>query len=948
MKKISHIRKVAGYASAVAIMVCTSQAVRADNPTIILDPPQLDYAAICEPRQIEESIVLDRDWTNWDGMDLGVDALTAIKVSHLYLRGRGEVARSPETARRILEVAMETYPGRRSVFLLPMARTLQAAARTSDDFHQAESLLLESYDSGSTRAALALGQFYGEDGPAEMRNAEQARRFLRISALSADPQGLLEYAQVLVVDPNTPIEQKRTAVLGALLNMVGQLKEGDCSVLNTIGFLYLRGVLVQQDINVALKWLEAYAQTGDPRTANYLANLFISNQVEQIDVPKSIDYLRQAASGGIASAQFGLGKAYVAGLSVERDLDLAKDYFLQASKQGLLAADEWLARIYSGEFGGLADETKAKEYFEKALKQPERSETLRLVYGEFLSEIGNKEDLQHALDILQQAADAGSVDAANQIAKIYLQLGRENTKLLEKSLEYFRTSAKSGNSDGASMLAKMFSCGMGVPISVDLANKWLHQSAVLGGVNSIYITGLNLLASENERDRERGRVYIKQAAFKGSPAAIGYAVARWEKGVEGFKEQPYAAERLSMFVDNLKDPVQRTRAKISILRNRFEVATTVEEKEAQIRELEPLLKNGGPEAYLAKAEMLRNAGTANDTELVDIYRVVAEMGDIRGQRELGKHLLSDLTQDVSVGRGWLEKASASGDFKAKLALLDPGASDVMGQMAEISVSGEVCTVDEMVTVARVYSTLPDPQASTMAKYWMSLATTIADRDADDLYAIGSALQDGVDGVDHRFRAEEYLLGALALGRNSVLRDLAEGHLNGLWQEASADQAKDYLRKLADLGDKEAGNKLLSEIADGTFISDVGEVSSLLLFLGDEVKSPGKYMLKLARLNLAGSLGGSDSSKVIEWLTLSAQDGEPNSMYRLYQAYFFGDGTEKDIPLALEWLTKSGEAGNVKAARDLAAAFKVGVPGLSPDAEQAAYWQKQFEELSDLE
>ncbi|MEJ8476684.1 tetratricopeptide repeat protein [Roseibium algae] len=877
-----------------------------------------------------------------------IAAATAIAVSREYLKGSEQAPRSPETARRILQAAMDLYPESRRSLLLPMARVLQAAAETSGDLKRAESYLLEAYDSGYTRAALALGQFYGEDGPAEMRDAEMARNYLQLSALAADPDGLQEYAQVLVIDPDVPVKQKRTAVLGALLNMVALLKEGDCSVLNDIGFFYLRGVLVQQDVGTALKWLEAFAQTGHTRTANYLANLFVSNQVEQIDVSKSLQYLQQAADGGIASAQFGLGKAYVTGLSIEPDLALAEKYFLAASAQNLHAADEWLARIYSGEFGGEAYEAKAKIYFEKALQQPEKSKSLPVIYGGYLSEVGGKEDLLKALGILQQATNAGSVDAANEIAKIYLQLGGEDSKLLEKAMEYFRTAARSGNPDSASKLARMFSCGMGVPISVNLANEWLHQSAVLGGVNSIYITGLNLLASNDPAAQERGRIYIKQAAFKGNPSAIGYAVARWEKGIEGFEEQPQAAARLIAFVDNLKDPDLRMRAKLAILKNRFEVATTVEDKEAQIAALEPMLEEGGAEALLAKAEMLRNAGTAKAPDLAELYRMIAEMGDSRGQREFGKHLLADLTLDVSVGRGWLEKAAKAGDFKAKLALLDPGAEDALQVMASIATSGEVCTVDEMVSMARVYSTLPDPQAGTMARYWMSLATTIADQDGDDLYAIGSAFQDGVDGLDQRYRAEEYLRGALALGRTSVLRDLAEGHLKGFWRQSSPEKAKEYLTSLADLGDKEAGNKLLSEIADGTIHSDLKEVSDLLVFLGDEVNAPDKYLLKLARLNLEGRLGETDHQKVLEWLTVSARNGEPNSMYRLYQAHFFGNGTAKDVGLGLDWLQKSAEAGNAKAARDLAVAYKVGVPGLSPDPEKASFWEQQYNDLSDVD
>ncbi len=926
----------------------TSTGAQAENPDIYLEPPFLDYQAICIPQVEYSETELDRDWTVWNEDSLDVSAKEAISLSRIYLTGRGLPQRSPETALKILRIAFEQYPDQRISFLLPLARTLQDTASSHDELKEAESYLLEAYNSGYARAALALGEFYGDEGPAEMRNPALARQFMQLSALSGDTKGLVELAHFVLRDQASTEAQKRTAVTNALLGLIDEVKDGNCGALNTIGFLYLRGELVQKNISTALRWLEAYAETGDSKTANNLANLYRSNQVEQIDIEKSFTYLKQAADGGIAAAQFGLAKAYATGVSLERDTELAEKYLLMAEASGLPLADEWLARLYAGEFGGEPKPDLAKQYFERAMQAPERTKSLPLFYSDYLLESGAEKDLSTALTILKNAADNGSSDASNQVAKIYLALGKTNSQYFKDALEYFQISANSGDSDSASKIAKIYACGRGVPMAIGKANDWHHTAALLGNVNSLFVHGLSLLMSSDPADIERGRTYIKQAAFKGNAKAVGFALARWEKGVEGFEKSPATAERLEQFVAGIKDPEQRLETQLSVIRNRFELAETVEEKADQIARIDPLLVGNNIDAFLARAELLNHAGLAQETELRDLYTKVAEIGDRRGQRELGKLLLADLSLDATTGRAWLEKAAAAGDFKAKLALLDPGASDALGVMGDIAASGEFCTVDEMVSVARVYSTLPDPEAKTLARYWMSLAMASANRDADDLYVIGSAILDGVDGIEQRFRAEEFLMSALLLGRNSVLRDLAEGHLKGFWQESSPEKAKQFLQKLTDLGDKEAGNKLLSEIADGVIRSDQKEVSDLLVFLGDEVNAPDKYLLKLARLNLEGKLGETDPQKVLEWLTVSASNGEPNSMYRLYQAHFFGDGTTKDVGLGLDWLQKSAEAGNAKAARDLAVAYKVGVPGLSPDAEKASFWEQQFNDLSDVD
>lgn len=917
---------------------------KAENPAILFDPPKLDYKAVCKP-QTAERPPLTRDWTTWDGKGLKLSVKEAVALAVEYTSGSERVQRSPATALKILNAAELTYPAQRLTLQLPIARALQRSAVGSDTLKEAEQRLVDAYERGVIRAAFALGQFYGDGGPSEMHDLEKSRHYYEKSALSSDPDGLIEYARIITADQNSTEDFKRVVVTNALVGLIGQLKHGDCSALSRIGFLYLRGNIVDKEINTALKWLEAFAKTGDTKTALNLSQLYSSNQVDQIDIEKSMTYLLQAADGGVASAQFTMGKAYATGISVVADRAKAISYLEAAARQGIAEADEWLARLYAGEFGGEADTARAHTYFQKALQNEKIATEVSVTYGKFLARYGASEgQLDKTIAMLQKAADAGSVDATNTLGRIYLDLGNKDSKNYLKAMRYFTAAAKYGNSDAAAKLSEMFACGRGVPISISISNSWRQKAAMYGSVYSVLASGLNLLESSDPQQKAKGRNYLIQAAFKGNPDAIGFVVARWEKGVDGFETNPAAAARLMNFVEKNRDTNVRAAASIAVIRNRFDVASSEKEKSEQIDALASYIQKDDTSALVAESEMLDRAGKSNDQRQMEINKLLAEKGEPRGMRDYGRLLLANPDVDIAVGRSWLEKARDAGDLKARLLLIDPADINAAKDLADIASSGEICKIDDMVSIAQAYSSLPDPNAKGLAKYWLNLARSVVGRNGDDLYAIGAAYLAGVGGTEGIADAEDLYLRALELGRKSVLRDLAEGHLQRRWRDPSPEKAKAYLLELYELGDKEAANKFVQEVADGTITSDVRQVDEIASYLGRDLKSPGKVLLKLARMNSQGGLGVADPQTYIKWLTISAADGEPNSMYRLYQAYFFGTGVAKDVPLALRWLEKSAEGGRAQAMKEIAVAYRVGLEGFPKNAEKAEYWDKKLKEL----
>jgi TPR repeat protein len=917
-----------------------------EGPATAFRPPSIDYKKVCKS-QVPAPVNLDRDWTTWQGTKIDIPVNDALSIVDEYTNGSSRLKQSPQTALKMLDVLSQQYPGSRNKLARPYARALIEGATGLDDLKKAETILVKAYSSGDIRAAFTLGQLYGSRGPSEMRDLTISKKYMQRAAAASDVDGQLAYARLLATDPATPPAELSTQVNNALVSIVTRIEKGDCTNMDNVGYLYMNGELVKKNVDVGLEWFERYAETGSSSAAEYLAAIYKSSQVDELNIQKSTQFLLQAADGGRPTASFSVGKLYATGVTLEKNREKAIAYLEAAYKGKVDAAGYWLARIYSGDFNFKPEPGKAKEMFAKLVSNPEGDAAIREAYGKFLGKYGaTNEEVDQAIGLLVKSANAGSGQAARDVGDIYYALAEKDITKYPLAEKYFRLAARFGEAHGASRLADMYSCGAGLPVSVIEANKWRLQAANLGSDRALWLTGIRGISTQDPKDQDKGRLFIRQASLRGSAEAIGYMISRLEKGVDGFAKDPDQAARLLKFVDQNPDPVFKHDAQIAVIGSRFDVATTPAETQAQFDAIEPFVRSGDGPAAIKKTEMLDQAGLSKSEDVGFLMKLAAESGDPRGMRGYGKFLLSDPKNDVSVGRGWVDKAAAAGDVKAKLQFVDVAAPNAMDDLDKIASSGKVCSVDHMVSIATKYVSVPDPAGAQQAKYWLENASAIVGQDSGDLFAIGAAYRDGVAGTPDRFRAEDYFMRSLALGRKSAARDLAEGHLTKMWTTPDPVKAKTYLISLMNEGDIAAGNKLIGEYADASIPATTGEVDDAVSKVGSQLRAPAKNMLKLARLNEAEKLGPKDEALAIKWLTISAEAGEPNSMFRVYNAYINGIGVERSIPKGIEWLQKAADAGNYKAAEGLAAAYETGF-GLEKDPVKSKYWKDKAKELKAL-
>jgi len=271
-------------------------------------------------------------------------------------------------------------------------------------------------------------------------------------------------------------------------------------------------------------------------------------------------------------------------------------------------------------------------------------------------------------------------------------------------------------------------------------------------------------------------------------------------------------------------------------------------------------------------------------------------------------------------------------------MVDPASPNALEVLKAIGDSGIACTVDERVALARAFSALADAKGQAAAQDWLKAAAAIVTDDADDLYKVGDAYRDGVGGPDLVAEAEDFFNRSAAAGRQGALRDVADGHLLGLWKDSSPDQAQASLAALVASGDPDAGSMMVRAIAGQQIKASLDEVEKLLATSPATDKGGDTYM-KLIRLDERGAFGDPHPEKQAQWLSKAADAGNTGAMMRLYRAYASGIGVEASPELAAQWLTKAAEGGDQRAAGELAAAFDVGF-GVPADPAKAAYWRER--------
>ena len=111
-------------------------------------------------------------------------------------------------------------------------------------------------------------------------------------------------------------------------------EEGDPQAQYLLGFMYTKGVGVEEDLHVAARWHTAAADQNHTKAMIQLSLRYVHGSGVPKNVQKAVLLLREAAALGDAGAMYNLARFYEMGRGVERDKQMALKWFIQSDLHG--------------------------------------------------------------------------------------------------------------------------------------------------------------------------------------------------------------------------------------------------------------------------------------------------------------------------------------------------------------------------------------------------------------------------------------------------------------------------------------------------------------------------------------------------------------------------------------------------------------------------------------
>lgn len=159
-----------------------------------------------------------------------------------------------------------------------------------------------------------------EYGAGVEKNLDSALQYYQKAAAAGYEQGKKNanrVQQILDQDPTRSLTSKA--------------ENGDIEAQAELGVRYTKGIDVEQNHQLAIKWLTPAAQANHLGAQFYLGRLY----AEEMNLPsEGLTWLEKASDSGYADAQAKMGIYYATGKCVEKDLEKAVVFFRQAALQG--------------------------------------------------------------------------------------------------------------------------------------------------------------------------------------------------------------------------------------------------------------------------------------------------------------------------------------------------------------------------------------------------------------------------------------------------------------------------------------------------------------------------------------------------------------------------------------------------------------------------------------
>lgn len=583
-----------------------------------------------------------------DAVNAGIVACL-VPLGDLYRRGDG-VEADPARAEALYQEALAAGNVRDAAMalgLLYQRGPLRDPEKAIASFERASA-------AGSTVAPAVLGAIYqsGDGVPADAARA----RFWYEVALSAgnEADGAYGLGQILRFGP----QQDGPA---ALAYFERALAAGNQEALVQIGRMYRRGDGIPADPAKAEAYFQRALVAGFQADAAY--GLGMLYRRDPLRAPRlAVGYLGLAAAVGNDAAMVELGEMYRLGDGIDVNPIRAKDYYDQAIAAGNVRESSYgLAQLYRS--GPLRDPPTAVAYFRAAIDAGLPAARIDLADMYRLGD-GIAPDPVEAEGLYEQALADGDVAKAGYGLGQLFRAGPLADGA--KALEALQWAADAGSVEALVALGDLYRTGDLIPFDAYKA-KDFYERAMLGGSTSAAAYGLGVLYRNPPlRDPSAALGYLEVAVGAGSADAM-IALADMYRLGDGVDADAVRASGLynQATEAGATGPGHRGLAALAL--------APVEGRDpaTALIELQAAVDAGDVPALAALGDLYRTGdGVTSDPEKArGLYQQAIDGGAV-ADGALGLARLSAAGPDPKQAVGFYEQAQAAGSTEAAVALGD--------------------------------------------------------------------------------------------------------------------------------------------------------------------------------------------------------------------------------------------------------------------------------------
>lgn len=269
-------------------------------------------------------------------------------------------------------------------------------------------------------------------------------------------------------------ESRSDSVMTELRQLAGN---GDTEAMNYLGYLLINGNEgVEQDMGEGLIWLTRAAAAGDVKAASNLGWLYIKGDILEQNLEEGLKWLVKASDAGLPVAQSLLGDMYRDGNGVARDTVVADSLYRAAFERGLGDAGYKLYALNAENYAALSPEEKVEtgkyyylrgapsegvKLFYMASEQGDAT-ALALLGDAYTRAIGVPYDYDLSLRYYAEAAVAGNPSARFVIGELLeifpdaLKNIETGSHMSEDPAYWYEKAAEGGVTDAVSATEMLF------------------------------------------------------------------------------------------------------------------------------------------------------------------------------------------------------------------------------------------------------------------------------------------------------------------------------------------------------------------------------------------------------------------------------------------------------------------------------------------------------------